>query len=129
MADSISWQDWYERAERHFQRAMDDVIEYPTQASGELHFASELYLKAVILLTQRLPERTHVLEKILQSIDPNLSMTALEFAAADMLTKIGFQERYPGSFDEISPEEAQIMLNAAKVLRAYAREKLGLENL
>ncbi len=127
MADSTDWRAWQTRAEQHFRRASRDLEQFPAQASGELHFAAELYLKAVLLYNKKIPNRSHILEDLLKEIDAALQPTTLQYAAADVLTRIGFQERYPSGFDDVSSDEAIAMHKAASVIRAYARGKLGLE--
>ncbi|NJK44088.1 MAG: HEPN domain-containing protein [Pleurocapsa sp. SU_196_0] len=123
MADSLDWQRWVSRAEMYFIRAEEDVERFPPSVCVDLQFACELYLKAVILFQGGIPERTHHLNELLNLIHPRLPDKARERLAGDLLVEVGFKQRYPGEFEDANTEEASAMLEAARLIRAYA---LGL---
>ncbi len=128
MADSTDWRRWLSRAEIQFAKAEDVLQKFPSGACLDFHFACELYLKASILFLGHIPVRSHDLEDLLRQInDP--TTRPKQYFAAQLLSEVGFKQRYPGEFEDADTEEAAAAFEAAKVLRAYAREKLGLENL
>ncbi len=87
----------------------------------------EKYLKAALVQRDIIPDRTHSITALLQALEPSVSRSSREWLAARLFNVI-FETRYPGDLPEPRNEEAQALREAAEVLRAFAREKLGLDD-
>jgi HEPN domain-containing protein len=127
MPDSQDATKWIEYAENDFQAAIQIKDSIASTASFLFHAATEKYLKAVLLKNKTLPSHTHNIDVLLQEIDPSINVDSREKQAAKLLDLIFNVSRYPDDLLEMGLEETQSIHQASVVLRAYAREKLGLE--
>jgi HEPN domain-containing protein len=120
MPDSRDWQRWAQFAEDDFTFALEILERRPRHASFQLQQSAEKYLKAAAMARGDDPERTHDLSLLLVTLDASLTVEDRVVNAAQLLTLVGARSRYPDRFVETSLEEAQALLEAARVVRAFA---------
>ena len=129
MPDSRDIQRWIEYAENDWVSAVSLLGSVATTPSFLFHESIEKYLKAVILLESKQLERSHDLMDLLSRIPQAPSEDSLEMNAAKILDLSFGVSRYPDRGLEITLEDSQSIYRAGLVLRALARERLGLEML
>jgi HEPN domain-containing protein len=127
MADARDYRRWVAYAETDYQPGLGDLVEYPRGACLDLHQSCEKYLKAILVQRQLVVAQTHNLRDLLLEVEPALSGSSREVLAGRLLNLAATRTKYPGDFEEPSPNEVQAMAEAAAVIRAYARSILALE--
>ncbi len=127
MPDSRDPRRWIEYAENDFQAGSQIKNRIASSAAFLFHASSEKYLKAVLLQNEIPVPHTHDISILLQSIQPNLVVNSREQQAAKLLDVVFNISRYPDDLLEMGLEETSSAFEATVVLRAYAREKLGLD--
>jgi HEPN domain-containing protein len=127
MADSKEAADWVRYAENDLEYALLGIERFPSQAAFHCHQSAEKHLKAVFLHRGILPPRSHDLTELLLLLEPAIAPASLEIGAARLLSVVLTPSKYPDDLLEITSSEAQATVEAARVLRLYARAKLGLE--
>lgn len=95
-------------------------------AGYHLQQAAEKYLKAVVLRRGLPVEHGYDLVQLLTVVAPGLDAGHEAVGAAALLGNIYPRARYPGNLPEPTSEEARALVQAAGVLRAFARGELGL---
>jgi HEPN domain-containing protein len=125
--ESMNWQSWIEFAEENFQVALENQETRGSTAVMLAHQAVEKYLKAVLIARGELPERSHDLVLLLRTIEPNPT-EELTKAARDLNYFLP-RARYPNERYKLDAEAVSNAIQYAKLFRALARERLGLENL
>jgi HEPN domain-containing protein len=126
MADSRAAADWVRYAENDLEYAALGIERFPPQAAFHCHQSAEKYLKAVLLhLGTDLP-RTHDLTVILLMVQPKLLPNDPLLNAGRLLSVVLTPSKYPDDMLEITADEAKATMEAARILRAYARQQLGI---
>jgi HEPN domain-containing protein len=124
MPDSRDWQRWVEYATEDFELAEEILLQRPRQASFHLQQSAEKYLKAALIAQGSNSNRTHDLVMLALELDAALTADDHIIAATQLLTLIGARSRYPDNYSELLPEEASALLEAARVIREFARQHL-----
>jgi HEPN domain-containing protein len=125
MPDAMDWQDWVRFAEENHLVALENQ---ETRASTTIllaHQAVEKYLKAIWIMQEKLPERSHDLALLLKTIEPNSPENHVK--AARELNYFLPRVRYPNQKFKLTEVDVQNAINYTKLLRALARKRLGLE--
>ena len=122
----MNWQQWVEFAEENFLATLENKEKRGLSAILLAHQAAEKYLKAVWIKQERLPERSHDLVLLLKTIEPNPTNELLQ--AARELNYFLPRARYPNGPQKPSPESVEKVIQSTILLRAFARDRLGLEN-
>ncbi len=127
MSEPIEWQSWIDYSEENFQVAIENQETRPSTAILLAHQAVEKYLKAVWIMQEKLPERSHDLVLLLKTIEPHSPESHVK--AARELNYFLPRARYPSQKFKLTDTDVQNAMNYTKLLRAFARERLGLEML
>ncbi len=128
MPEAMNWQDWVQFAEDDYQTALEILEKRVPLAVNLFHTSCEKYLKAILVKAGTVPDRSHDLLKFLLFLEPNLEMeNPLWLAARELNVKL-ISARYPSRTSPVT-KDAQLAQHHAKLLRALARERLGLEIL
>ncbi|MEY4531551.1 MAG: hypothetical protein RLZZ156_2272 [Deinococcota bacterium] len=99
----------------------------PAIAAFHAHASAEKYLKAVIVATGIQAKLIHDLVELLSSISASFTAETIEMKAAKILNIAMMPSRYPNPLNAPSVDEAKVFLEAARVLRDYARHELKLD--
>ena len=120
MPDATDWRRWVAYAEDDFAVALMLLDERPRHASFQLQQSAEKLLKAALIARGQEPERTHDLVLLALTLDSTLLVDDRVISGARLLTLVGTRNRYPDRFVELSAEEGQALLEAARVVRDFA---------
>ena len=82
------------------------------------------YIKAFITYTERLPPKIHDLRGHI-NIASVFDASFEEIRWAESLTKYAIRSRYPDSFEIDSKEEALQIVNTAKAVRDFVKNKIN----
>jgi HEPN domain-containing protein len=126
MPEAMNWLDWVQFAEDDYQTALEVLEKRAPLAVNLFHISSEKYLKAVLVKSNTVPDRSHDLLKFLLLLEPTLEMDNPLWLAARELNVRLISARYPSKTPPMT-KDAQIAQQQASLLRAFARERLGLE--
>jgi HEPN domain-containing protein len=121
----MNWQEWVEFAEDNWQAALKIREDNGLTTILLAHQVAEKYLKAVLVSNECLPERSHDLVLLLRSIEPVPDADLLK--AARELNYYLPRARYPAPQQRPNAESVALVIDYASRLRAFARERLGLE--
>ena len=124
MSNATDWRRWVAYAEDDFAVALMLLPDRPRHASFQLQQSAEKLLKATLIARRQEPERTHDLVLLVLALDATLLVDNRVVSAARLLTLGGTRSRYPDRFAEISAEEGQALLEAARVVRDFAQHHL-----
>jgi HEPN domain-containing protein len=124
MPDATDWRRWVAYAEDDFAVALMLLEERPRHASFQLQQSMEKLLKAALIARGQDPERSHDLVLLVVTLDSTLALDDRIVSAAQLLTLIGARSRYPDRFVEMSAQEGQALLEAARVVRDFAQRFL-----
>jgi HEPN domain-containing protein len=120
--------EWVEKAEGDFATAGRELRARKNQNYDAVCFhcqqCVEKYLKAVLQVNDiRIPKIHHLLELLALILKFD---TSYEFLRADLdtLEDYAVHFRYPGEFAE--KDQAQSAYQAAKIIREFAQQKLGI---
>ena len=121
--------EWVEKAEGDFRTAGRELRarQAPNYDAGCFHCqqSAEKYLKSVLQeADKRVPKMHNLLELmgLCQAVDSSYEMLRADLAT---LERYAVKFRYPGDFAE--KRDAQSAYQAAKVVRAFVRGKLGMK--
>lgn len=123
----MNWQDWVEFAEENYQAALENQEKRGLTAILLAHQAAEKYLKALLVYTEQLPERSHDLVLLVRTIEENPAPELLK--AARELNYFLPRARYPTQQQRPNADSVQVVMLYTAQLRAFAREHLGLPQL
>jgi HEPN domain-containing protein len=126
MANSRDWREWVRFAEGDYRAALKLSDEFAEQTSYLCQQSGEKYLKAIILFTGFIPVQTHDCLELLAFIDAELATNDRVVLAARLLNAVMTPSRYPDSWGAPTLDQARRVLDAAGVIRHFAREKMGL---
>ena len=124
MPNATDWRRWVTFADDDFAVAVMLLPERPRHASFQLQQSAEKLLKAALIGRSQEPERTHDLVLLVLALDATLLIDNRVVSAARLLTLVGTRSRYPDRFDEMSAEEGQALLEAARAVRDFAQHHL-----
>jgi HEPN domain-containing protein len=120
--------EWIEKAEGDFTIAERELRARKAPVYDAVCFhaqqCAEKYIKAVLQEhTQRIPKTHHFAEllPLVLKIDPTFELLRADL---DMLEDYGVDFRYPGA--SATKEDAKSAHRAARAVRLFARQKLGL---
>ncbi len=125
MPEPIEWQSWIEFAEENYLVAIENQETRASTAILLAHQAVEKYLKAIWIMQEKLPERSHDLVLLLNTIESNPLENHVK--AARELNYYLPRARYPNQKFKLTKTDVENAMNYTKLLRAFARERLGLE--
>ncbi len=128
MADALGFMEWVRYAENDFEYAKLGLDLFPPPAAAHCQQAAEKYLKAVLVQRGLTPDRTHNVVGLALLVMPEIDRSSLEIRAAQWLDVTFMPSKYPDELLEITTDEAKAALEAARVIRAFARGKLGLDD-
>ena len=127
MANPRDYRSWVSYAEMDWLAAHKLLEDLPAIAAFHAHASAEKYLKAVIVATGTKAKLTHDLLELLSGMHQPPAKETQEVKAAELLNLGMMPSRYPNPLDAPSVDEAKIFLEAARVLREYARYELNLD--
>jgi predicted nucleotidyltransferase len=99
------------------------VYLFGSHARGEARADSDVDLLIMVDDLANLRDTNIALNELLNLIHSRLPDKARERLAGDLLVEVGFKQPYPGEFEDANAEEAIAMLEADRLIPAYA---LGL---
>lgn len=121
--------EWVKKAEGDFSTAGREIRARKSPNYDAVCFhcqqCAEKYMKAVLQASDRHIPKIHDLIEIMAlclPVDPTFEMLRADLIALD---RYSVRVRYPGVFAE--KEDAKAAYQAAKVVREFIRQKLGIE--
>lgn len=120
MNDAV--EPWIKRADEDLAVARH-ALEVPWLATAcfHAHQAAEKYLKAVLVMLNTTPPRTHDLDLLADLIEANVSPLDIREASL-VLTQYAVDARYPGT--DIDEEEAKEAVSHAESIHNWASRVL-----
>lgn len=120
--------EWFDKADEDILAA-EVVIEaspllYDVSAFHSQQ-AAEKYLKAFIVFNEIMPPKVHNVKELIDiAICYDIEFEKLR--GAETLSKFAVRSRYPDDMDVDTKEQALIILNIAKSVKDFVRNKIGL---
>ena len=118
---------WYEKADEDLLAA-EVVIEASTLLYDISAFhsqqAAEKYIKAFLAFNEMMPPKVHNIKELID-IAANFDASFEAIREAEWLSKYAVRTRYPDDFDIDTQEQALKILNVAKSVRDFVRNKIG----
>jgi HEPN domain-containing protein len=120
--------EWFDKAEEDILTA-EVVIEASTKlydvAAFQAQQAAEKYLKSFLVFKEIMPPKVHNIRELIDiavKYDENFE----NIREAETLSKFAIRSRYPDDMDIDSKEEALLILNIAKSVKGFVKNKIGL---
>src|SRR6266487_1960512 len=119
---------WYEKADEDLLAA-EVVIEASTLLYDISAFhsqqAAEKYIKAFLAFNEMMPPKVHNIKELID-IAANFDASFEAIREAEWLSKYAVRTRYPDDFDIDTQEQALKILNVAKSVRDFVRNRIGI---
>lgn len=120
--------EWYEKADEDILAA-DVVIEASSKlydvAAFHAQQGAEKYIKAFLVFCETFPPKVHGIKELIDlavTFDPSFE----KIRDAESLTKFAIRSRYPNDFDIEDKKEALDIVNKAKDVKGFVKNKIGI---
>jgi HEPN domain-containing protein len=118
---------WYEKADEDLLAAEVVIAASPLLydiSAFHSQQAAEKYIKAFLAFNEMMPPKVHNIKELIDiAASFNTSFEAIR--EAEWLSKYAIRTRYPDDFDIDTQEQALKILNVAKSVRDFVRNKIG----